>query len=99
MTSYIFFKTDGSFDYNSPFGSATCHCEDSHGFDFDIDTLDLKTLDGFGEFSDINGCETLEDLLNYVKSNIKFLDSTGTDEDVFDELIEALEEAISQKCA
>ncbi len=99
MYSYIFFKTDGSFDYNSPFGTATCHCEDLHGFDFDIDTLDLKTLDGFGEFSDANDCKTLEELLNYVKSNMQYLNSTGTEEEIFDELIEILEEAVNKKCA
>ena len=100
MTSYMFYATDGSFDYNSPFGTSTYHCFDEHGIIFDIDTMDISTLDGYGEFSDVKDCKTHQDLLNYVKDNLHLVNSTGDDLEVFEELIEALEEYITlNKCA
>lgn len=99
--SYIFFKTDASFDYLSPLGPATYHCEDLHGFDFDFETLDLKSLEGYGEFSDVEKCKNLEELLDYIKDNIRYLmpDYGASPQGVFDELIEILEEKLRTKCA
>lgn len=73
---YIFFEEDASFDYQGAFGTETHHCKDYHGFEIEIpvdDKLDVKTLRGFGAFSDVEKCETLEQLYDYIEKNKKYV--------------------------
>lgn len=95
---YIFYTSDESFDYNGPFGTATHNETGYHGFslDFDDEYLPiLGSINGFGEFDDINWrVKSFKDFENYLKENIPLWkdDVESTPLEAFDELLETIVE-------
>lgn len=71
-TQYIFYKTDDSFDYNSPFGTSTCIEYNYHGFNIEVENRKVKieTLEPFGHFTEMKSIKTLEELKQYILDNM-----------------------------
>ena len=101
--NYIYYRTDGSFDYLSPFGVATEYVEDLHGFSIDLDSEDnpdFNSLEGFGEFDDVNDLKSLEELRDYILANMKEIRESGDDPERFLELVSFIDDYLEeQRCA
>ena len=98
--NYIYYRTDGSFDYDGPFGTETEYVEDLHGFSIDLDSEDnpdFNSLEGFGEFDDVNELKSLEELRDYILNNMKEIRETGDDPERFLELVSFIDRR--KKCA
>lgn len=96
---YIFYQTDCSFDYDSPFGTATYYDYDNHGFEVAIDindNIDMSTFQAFGDYEEMNHkCKTLEDLKNYILEHydeIQYIDEFNG----FDELLDIIDDNLKK---
>lgn len=93
---YVIKTTDGSFDYNAPWGTATHHCTDIHGFEYDMDE-GLESLNGFGDYSYLdNFKDNAEDLITELDlillQDYEEYSPEVTYEEAFEELMEHLRE-------
>ena len=105
---YIFYQTDCSFDYDSPFGTATYYDYENHGFEVEIDhndNIDMSTFQAFGDYEEMNHkCKTLEDLKNYILEHYNEiqdydeLDDYCARSERFDELLDIINDNL-QKAA
>lgn len=66
------YTTDQSFDFGD-FPNGTCYQEEHHGIEIDINDNkpDIKTLEGFGNFTYLTQKYTLETLANELKTHIE----------------------------
>lgn len=72
VEEYIFYTTNESFDY----GCGTCYEHTKHGFSIekdDYNNFNIDTLKGFNDFRDVENCETLEQLADYISFNSKYV--------------------------
>ena len=95
---YIYYTTDESFDFDAPFGTKTYYQTGYHGFTIDFDS-DYKpiinSIDGFGEFDDINWkVKDFKSLADYLKLTIPLWQDTegSTPLREFTDLLELVEE-------
>ena len=103
---YIFYQTDCSFDYDSPFGTATYYDYENHGFEVEIDhddNIDMSSFQAFGDYEEMNHkCKTLEDLKNYILEHYNeiqdVLNIYHPNQEAFDELLEIINDNL-QKAA
>ena len=98
--NYIYYRTDGSFDYLAPWGIETEHVTDLHGFSIELDSEDnpdFNSLEGFGEFDDVNDLKSLEELKQYILDNMKEIRETGDNPERFLELVSFIDRR--KKCA
>ena len=103
---YIFYDTDASFDYLGPFGVETYHYVESHGFNIEMDVNDninLNTIEGFGDFVDIENCKTLESLYKYILDNLDNVQESEEDSELsrrelLEELLSTISDGIDKKC-
>ena len=100
---YIIKTTDGSFDYHAPWGTATYHTRDIHGFDYDIDD-GIQSLNGFGDYSYLdNFKDNIEELIAEIDSILlneyEEYSPEVTSEEAFEELMEHLREIALNKDA
>ena len=98
--NYIYYRTDGSFDYWGPFGLETEHVTDLHGFSIDLDSEDnpdFNSLEGFGEFDDVNDLKSLEELNQYILDNMSMIKDSGDEPERFLELVSFIDRR--KKCA
>ena len=103
---YIFYQTDCSFDYDSPYGTATYYDYEKHGFEVKIDSsnnIDMDTFQAFGDYEEMNHkCKTLEDLKNYILQcydeiqEYEYFDSYYSNQEVFDELLEIINDNLKK---
>ena len=101
---YVFYQTDCSFDYDSPFGTATYYDYDNHGFEVAIDindNIDMSTFQAFGDFEEMNHkCKTLEDLKNYILEHYNeiqdVLNIYHPNQEAFDELLEIINDNLKK---
>ena len=101
---YIFYQTDCSFDYDSPFGTATYYDYDNHGFEVAIDindNIDMTTFQAFGDYEEMNHkCKTLEDLKNYIVEHYNeiqdVLNIYHPNQEAFDELLEIINDNLKK---
>ena len=101
---YIFYQTDCSFDYDSPFGTSTYYDYENHGFEVAIDindNIDMTTFQAFGDFEEMNHkCKTLEDLKNYILEHYNEIqDYDGlcySNHELFDELLESINDNLKK---
>ena len=101
MNDYIYYTTDGSFDYDGPFGMQTEHIENLHGFSIVLTNEDkplIETLEGFGDYAEVNDIDNLLDLKEYILNHMNEIKDDGTDPDIFLELVEFIDEEV-KKCA
>lgn len=69
---FIFYITDESFDY----GAGTCYQFCEHGFSIEFNENDfplIETLQGFNDFKDVEKCQTLIELADYISFNTKHI--------------------------
>lgn len=101
--NFIYYRTDGSFDYLGPFGTETEHVEDLHGFSIDLDSEDnpdFNSLEGFGEFDDVNDLKSLEELKQYILDNMSMIKDSGDEPERFLELVSFIDDYLEEtKCA
>lgn len=99
---YNFYSTDSSFDYCDCYGG-TCNCIDYHGLEVELENKTDKVLSwhGYGDYeTDINNCDTLEQLRDYLVSHLDEVQEenryghTYSNREVFEELIQFVEETI-----
>ena len=101
---YIFYQTDCSFDYDSPFGTATYYDYANHGFEVDIDcndNIDMDSFQAFGDYEEMNHkCKTLEDLKNYILEHYDeiqdVLNIYHPNQEAFDELLEIINDNLKK---
>lgn len=65
----IFRTLDASFDYYTPLGAKTEIIYEEHGFEWDTDnagTPIISSLKGFGDFDDVEKCESLSEFYDYL---------------------------------
>lgn len=93
---FIYYTTDSSFDYLSPFGVSTEHIEDWHGFSIELTNDDkplIETLEGYGDFAvEIDKIKTLEQLKEFILKNMNEIRDSGTKEEVFLELVSFIDD-------
>lgn len=71
--SYTFYETDESFDYGDWYAPCTCYAGLQHGFEIDVDkndNVDIKTLHGYNDYSEMNRIKTLPELKQYIVDHI-----------------------------
>ena len=101
---YIFYQTDCSFDYDSPFGTSTYYDYENHGFEVVIDindNIDMTTFQAFGDYEEMNHkYKTLEDLKNYILEHYdEIQDYDGlcySNHELFDELLESINDNLKK---
>ena len=101
---YIFYQTDCSFDYDSPFGTATYYDYENHGFEVEIDhndNIDMSSFQAFGDYEEMNHkCKTLEDLKNYILEHYNeiqdVLNIYHPNQEAFDELLEIINDNLKK---
>lgn len=101
---YIFYQTDCSFDYDSPFGTATYYDYDNHGFEVAIDindNIDMTTFQAFGDYEEMNHkCKTLDDLKNYILEHYNEIQEYDelycSNHELFDELLESINDNLKK---
>lgn len=101
---YLFYQTDYSFDYNSPFGTSTYYDYDNHGFEIEIDindNIDMSSFQAFGDYEEMNRkCKTLEDLKNYILEHYneiqEFEGYRYSNKEVFDELLDIIDDNLKK---
>ena len=101
---YIFYQTDYSFDYNSPFGTSTYYDYDNHGFEIEIDinnNIDMSSFQAFGDYEEMNRkCKTLEDLKKYILEHYneiqEFEGYRYSNKEVFDELLDIIDDNLKK---
>ena len=68
-----FFEEDASFDW----AGGTHYETASNGFEIDADDeteeLKIETLKGYGAFVDVEKCNSLEELYDYIEKNKKYI--------------------------
>lgn len=68
-----FFEEDASFDW----AGGTHHEMASNGFTVEVDDeteeIKLDTLNGYGAFIDVEDCQSLESLFDYIEKNKKYI--------------------------
>lgn len=97
---YIFYTTDESFDYWSPWGCTTEKVEIPHGFTIAVDSEDnpdFASLEGFGDYSEVNNLKSLEELKGYILEHINEIANGGDDPEIFLELVSFIDGR--KKCA
>ena len=96
---FVFYDVDTSFDYGD-FPNATCYCHEPSGFTLDIDyfeNINLSSLYGFGDFSDIEErCTTLELLKQEIIDNLQTIDGSGSPKSDFLYLLDILTKQIER---
>ena len=101
---YLFYQTDYSFDYNSPFGTSTYYDYDNHGFEIEIDinnNIDMSSFQAFGDYEEMNRkCKTLEDLKKYILEHYneiqEFEGYRYSNKEVFDELLDIIDDNLKK---
>jgi hypothetical protein len=103
---YIFYQTDCSFDYDSPFGTATYYDYENHGFELEIDSNDninMSSFQAFGDYEEMNHkCKTLDDLKNYILEHYQEiqdyddLDDYCARSERFDELLDIINDNLKK---
>lgn len=100
--NYIYYRTDASFDYGD-WPGAVCYQTDLHGFSIDLDNddkPDFNSLEGFGEFSDVNDLKSLEELKQYILDHMHLIKESGNDPECFLELVSFIDDYLEEtKCA
>ena len=95
--NFIYYTTDGSFDYDAPWGTETHHVEDWHGFSIEINDDNqvlIDTLEGYGDFAvEISEIKTLAQLKAFILGNMKEIRDTGNlPEECYMELVSFIDE-------
>ena len=106
ILEYIFYQTDCSFDYDSPFGTATYYDYENHGFELEIDSNDninMSSFQAFGDYEEMNHkCKTLEELKNYILEHYNEIQEWNelnryyTNQETFDELLDIINDNLKK---
>ena len=78
---YVFYEIDESFEFCGCWGNEICYQWASHGFEISDDEnsdYDIKTLKGYGHYTEISNIETLEELIEYLRSHLNEVQETKT---------------------
>lgn len=103
---YDFYETDESFDYPSPFGyDYTVNEICAHGITVWMDSNNIiSKWSGYGHFDyEVSKIKTLPELKEYITNHISDLEEYGnskyTNRELIDELLEFINENITQQAA
>ena len=104
---YIFYTTDGSFDYGD-FPGGTYHCLDYHGFSIDMDErdwIDIASLEAYGDYCEMEDkCKSLEELKIYLINHLhevreyeEHKEYSFTNLEIFKELIDLINDCLREE--
>ena len=105
--TYNFYTTDESFDFGD-FPNGTCHQTAEHGFSIEhngkTNDLDINSLNTYGDFEEMNNIKTLGELKEYLLSHLDEVQDFDfeckyTNKEVFEELIEIIDENLQKIAA